>query len=129
MMIEVAGQCYGIAMENIMETVRIPAADIQRIKHSEAVVLRGQLIPLFRLRQLLGLGTSSESAEEIAILVMKVAGHEIGLVVDAFHEGLDIIQKPLEGVMADYPWFTGAALLGDGRVLLVLNIRELLLCR
>ena len=129
MMIEVAGQCYGIAMENIMETVRIPAADIQRIKHSEAVVLRGQLIPLFRLRRLLGLGTSSEPAEEIAILVMKVAGQEIGLVVDAFHEGLDIIQKSLEGVMAHYPWFTGAALLGDGRVLLVLNIRELLSCR
>lgn len=129
MMVEVAGQCYGISMEDIMETVRVPVADIQRIKHSEAVVLRGQLIPVFYLRRLLGLGVPREAVEEVAILVIKVAGQEVGLVIDEFHEGLDIIQKPLEGIMAYYPWFTGAALLGDGRVLLVLNIRELLSCR
>ena len=129
MMVEVSSQCYGISMENIVETVRIPATDIQRIKHSEAVVLRGQLIPLFYLNKLLRLDADEVTGDEVAILVMKVSGQEIGLVIDEFHEGLDIIQKPLEGVMANYPWFSGAALLGDGRVLLVLNIRELLSCR
>ncbi len=129
MMVEVAGQCYGVAMENIVETVRVPTTDIQRIKHNEAVVLRDKIIPLFYLSKLLNLKVNTASSGEVAILLMKVAGQEVGLVIDEFHEGLDIIQKPLEGVLVHYPWYAGAALLGDGRVLLVLNIRELLSCR
>jgi len=66
---------------------------------------------------------------EVAVLVMILGGEEVGLVIDEFHEGIDIIQKPLEGVMANYPYYSGTALLGDGRVLLVLNAKELLACR
>jgi len=129
MMIEVAGQSYGISMEDIVETVRVPANSIQRIKHNEAIVLRDRLIPLFHLRHLLQLEPVSKLPEEVAVLVMALGGEELGLVIDEFNEGIDIIQKPLEGVMANYPYYSGAALLGDGRVLLVLNIRELLTCR
>ncbi len=129
MMVEVAGQCYGIAMEDIVETVRIPTGDIQRIKHSKAIVLRDRIVPLFYLRDLLQVEADDTDDAEVAVLVMAVTGKEVGLVIDEFHEGLDIIQKPLEGVMANYPWYAGSALLGDGRVLLVLNIRELLSCQ
>jgi len=129
MMIEVAEQSYGISMENIIETVRIPRAAVQRIKQSEALVLRERLIPLFSLRMLLGLAPMQQQPEEIAVLVMMLGKEEVALVIDEFHEGIDIIQKPLEGVMANYPFYSGATLLGDGRVLLVLNTPELLACR
>jgi len=129
MMIEVEGQTYGVSMEDIVETVRIPVDSVQRIKHSEAVVLRDRLIPLFHLQTLLGLDTTRVESTQHAVLVMKIGGEEVGLIVDDFHEGIDIIQKPLEGVMENYPYYSGSALLGDGRVLLVLNVRELLACR
>jgi len=116
-------------MEHIIETVRIPANSIQRVKHSEVVVLRDKLIPLFHLRNLLQLETNAKTQEEVAVLVMTVGGEEVGLIIDEFHEGIDIIQKPLEGVMANYPYYSGTALLGDGRVLLILNTMELLACQ
>jgi len=129
MMVEVDQQVYGISMEHIRETVRVPSDRIQRIKHTEAIILRDKLIPLCRLRQLLKLEPHPEPLEEEAILIIAVNGEEVGLVIDAFHEGIDVIQKPLEGVMSHYPTYAGATLLGDGRVLLILDIQELIACQ
>jgi len=126
MMIEVASQNYGISMEHIIETVRVPGDSIHKIKHNDAMVIRGRLIPVFHLRTLLGLSPADDPPDDVAVMVMAFGGVELGIVIDEFHEGIDIMQKPLEGVMADNPYYSGSALLGDGSVLLVLNIKELL---
>lgn len=63
---------------------------------------------------------------ELAVLVVRPAGAEIGLVVDNFQKGVDIVIKPLDGILSGLSAYTGGALLGDGRVLLVLNLKELL---
>jgi two-component system chemotaxis sensor kinase CheA len=126
MMIEVDKQVYGISMDMISETVRVPVEAIERIKNNEAIVLRDKLIPLRRLRDLLGLSKADNDLKEEAILIVTVFGEEIGLIIDDFHEGVDVIQKPLEGVMSSYPIYAGATLLGDGRVLLILDLKELL---
>jgi len=129
MMIEVNGQNYGVSMDQIVETVKIDPTLVTKIKQDEAIVLRDRIIPLFYLSELLKIKCNDQKVTELAILVMHIGGEEVGLVIDNFHEGIDIIQKPLEGVMANYPYYSGAALLGDGRVLLVLNVKELLACR
>ena len=128
MMLEVGKQLYGISMDNIVETVRVPLADVQGIKQQKAIVLRDRLIPLFDLRNLLEVEKAKET-DELAVLVMHHGDDEIGLIIDEFHEGIDIIQKPLEGVMAGFSFYSGTALLGDGKVLLVLNIPELIACQ
>lgn len=56
---------------------------------------------------------------------MRVGNALTGLVVDHFREGMDIILKPFDGILAGLPGYSGTALLGDGRVLLVLNLKEL----
>ena len=126
MMIDVDNQTYGISMECIRETVRVPASSIERIKHNEAIVLRDKLIPLKRMRKLLNLSDVEEPLAEEAVLIVMVNGEEIGLIIDDFQEGIDVIQKPLEGVMSSYPIYAGATLLGDGRVLLILNLAEII---
>ena len=125
MMVEVDQQTYGISMDNIRETVRVPIESIQKIKHSETIILRDKLIPLRRMRQLLNL-PEAEQVEEEAVLIVSINGEEVGLVIDDFQEGIDIIQKPLEGVMSNFPIYAGATLLGDGRVLLILNLAEII---
>jgi len=125
MMIEVASQNYGISMEHIIETVRVPGDSIHKIKQNDAMVIRDRLIPIFHLRTLLNLPTATDPPEEAAVLVMAFGGVELGIIIDEFHEGIDIMQKPLEGIMAENPYYSGSALLGDGSVLLVLNIKEL----
>jgi two-component system chemotaxis sensor kinase CheA len=52
-------------------------------------------------------------------------GEAIGIVVDDFREVVDIILKPMTGIVADLPGYAGSALLGDGSVLIVLNPKEL----
>jgi len=51
------------------------------------------------------------------------------LVVDGFRERMEVIVKPLEGVLEGMPGFSGTALLGDGGVLLILDLQEMLRCR
>ena len=127
MMFQLAEETYGVPVNQIRETVRVSASRIHRIKNREALLLRGKLLPLLRMGQLLDSpGRKRDDKEEEYVLVVNVDGIEAGLVVDHFSEDVDVILKPLEGVVSGLKLFSGSALLGDGRVLLVLNLKELL---
>ena len=129
MMVEAGGGLlFGIPMDHIAETVRVPRRAMHQIKQVETFVLRETIVPLLRLDQMLGLmcPTRSTPREEEAVLVVRIGGALTGLVVDHFREGMDIILKPFEGILAGIRSYAGTALLGDGRVLLVLNLKELL---
>ncbi len=129
MMVDAGGETFGVPIENILETVRVRTDEIHRIGNKETVVLRDRLIPLCRLRRVLELGTGeARESEEEAVLVVTMDGQDFGIVVDRFQEGVDIILKPLGGIMAGFSMYSGTAILGDGSVLLVLNIREILSC-
>ncbi len=127
LMVEVSKELFGFPIENVAETVKIPKDDIKFIKNKETIVLRDRLIPIYRLNNILGLDLSEHNTddEEVAILIMQLKNTEFGIVVDKFHEGIDIVLKPLEGIMSRYTLYSGATLLGDGRVLLVINPKEL----
>ncbi|GAB6042832.1 chemotaxis protein CheA [Endothiovibrio diazotrophicus] len=126
----VGGQLFGIPMEQVQETVRVPPAAITRIKARDAFVLRDHIVPLVRLRALLKLpvAEADDDGRGLAVVVMQVAGEALGVVVDDLDESVEIILRPLEGVIAGIGGYSGTALLGDGRVMLVLNLEELLSC-
>jgi two-component system chemotaxis sensor kinase CheA len=67
-----------------------------------------------------------EAREDEAVMVVRVGGQRIGVVVDGFRERLEVIVKPLEGVLEGMRGFSGTALLGDGNVLLILDLQEML---
>jgi two-component system chemotaxis sensor kinase CheA len=117
---------FGVPMDLIHETVKIPRSQVVRIKNNEAFVLRDQVIPLLHLADLLDVESASANSDEVAILVVRVANQTIGLGISAFGEGMEVILKPLEGMLAKIVGYSGTALLGDGRVLLVLDLKELM---
>jgi two-component system chemotaxis sensor kinase CheA len=123
MTIETAGTLYGVPIDLIAETVRIDASQIRQIQQSEAFLLRDTVVPLVRLRRLLRLPATAQERE--AVLVLRLKAGLVGMVVDRFDEHMDIILKPLEGILVGLKGFSGTALLGDGRVLMILNIKEL----
>jgi two-component system chemotaxis sensor kinase CheA len=125
MMFEVNDQMFGVSMDAVVETVKVPTQDIQRIRNENVLVIRDKLIPLCNLRDALGFEPDG-GKEEHSILVVSTPQGEFGLIIDKFHEGIDVIQKPLEGVLAGYSHFSGTALLGDGRVLLIINVQEVI---
>ncbi len=128
MMVEVGSSLVGIPMDVIVETVRLSSKQIYAIKQSETFVLRDTIIPLVRMDRLLGVPGSTGNQNELgmAVLVVRVRGALVGLSVDQFRESIDVILKPFGGLLSGLTGYAGTALLGDGRVLLVLNLKEIL---
>jgi two-component system chemotaxis sensor kinase CheA len=125
MTVEAGGQMFGIPLESVVETLRAPRDQIVAVGAARAFVLRERTIPLIDLRETLGL-TADTTTPDAAIIVAIASGHIAGLEVDQLGERLDIMLKPLDGLLAQTPGIAGASLLGDGRVLLVLDLQELL---
>lgn len=127
MMIEAGERRFGVPMDLIVETVRVPAEDIHHFKRTQTTVLRGRIVPLRALSDLLGFDCAPRLNEdgELAVLVVRLGSENVGLLVDNFHGTSDIILKPLEGVLAGITGFAGTALMGDGSVLMILNPKEL----
>lgn len=124
--IAVHGQLFGVVMESVVETVKVVPHQIHRIKQRETFVLRDAVIPLVRLADSLGLpDTDDTPPEEEAVMVVRVGRERVGIVVDGFRERLEVIVRPLDGLLTGLSGFSGTALLGDGRVLLVLNLPDL----
>ncbi len=127
MIIESHRQIFGVPMDSVIETVRLPRAAIRQIKQQKAAVLRGRIVPLASLNELLGIAAEPQANadDEFAVLVLRVSGVPVGLLVDQFREVIDVILKPLPGVLSKLTQYSGTALLGDGSVLMVINPQEL----
>jgi len=127
MIVESDRQLFGVPMDHVIETVRIPRSSVHTIKQSQTAVLRGRIVPLRSLNELLGIAAipKANSDDELAVLLVQAGGAELGLVVDGFHEASGVIQKPLNGFLSNLPAYSGSALMGDGSVLIILNIREI----
>jgi two-component system chemotaxis sensor kinase CheA len=122
------GQMFGVPMDMVVETVRVPMASVRTIKQRQATVLRGQVVPLLSLNTLLSLAAPPlcNDSDELAVLVVRIGDENVGLLVDQFHGTADIILKPLGGVLGRLKCYSGSALMGDGSVLMVLNLKEML---
>jgi two-component system chemotaxis sensor kinase CheA len=124
--IECSKRIFGIPMDLVAETVKVKREQIHRVKDMEAFVLRDSIVPMIRLDRALCLPRRDQAREEEAVMVVRVSGQRIGVVVDGFRERLEVIVKPLEGVLEGMRGFSGTALLGDGNVLLILDLQEVL---
>jgi two-component system chemotaxis sensor kinase CheA len=128
MIVESDGQIFGVPMDQVLETVRLPRAEVRTLKHQKAAVLRDRVVPLNVLNDLLGIKAEPRpnADDELAVLVVRVGNEPVGLIVDDFDEVVDVILKPLLGELGKLACYAGTALLGDGSVLMVLNPKELL---
>jgi len=126
MIIEAASGLYGVPMDLIVETVRVEVQHIHKIQQAEAFILRDRLIPLARLADALREPARPLKHDAEAVLVCRINGQTVGVVIDDFRGGMDVIVKPFEGIVAGARGFSGTTLLGDGRVLLILDLKELI---
>lgn len=128
MLIETAGRKYGIPMDAVVETVRIKKENIHVFKGRKTASLRGKVLPIFFLNELLELNKAPLTNEdgEYALLVLNIRGEIAGVVVDRFLGTADIILKPFTGFLSNLKVFSGTAIMGDGSVLLIINPKELI---
>jgi two-component system, chemotaxis family, sensor kinase CheA len=125
MTVEAAGQTFGIPLDAVVETIRVPQESIFPIGAAHAIVLRDRTIPLVRLAQVLA-QRSTDGDQGGPIVVTRIDGELGALQVDRIGERMEIMLKPLDGLLSGLPGIAGSTLLGDGSVLLVLDLAELL---
>ncbi|NUB13488.1 chemotaxis protein CheA, partial [Azospirillum brasilense] len=125
-MVETAGALYGFPVTLVTGMQRVPHGAIRRMKHAESVVVQDTVVPLLRLRRLLNLPEDERERSGEAVLLVDLGGQPVGLVVDAFRERAEVVLKPMTGLLARLRGYAGTAVLGDGSLLLALNLRELM---
>jgi two-component system chemotaxis sensor kinase CheA len=124
MTVRLDGEHYGVPIESVAETTRIAAARILPIRDGEAFVLRDRTVPVLALRQLLGVPPRPRGSQAL-LLIAQAGGQHVAIEVDGLAGRMDVLLRPMTGLLAGMRGMLGHALLGDGRVLMVLNVPEL----
>jgi len=127
MVVEAGGHSFGIAMEAVSETVRVAPDRVSMIKNNDGFVLRDRVVPIISLAELMNLpGRKRNAAEPRLLVIIEAAGRTAALEIDAVRDRLDVVLKPMQGLLAGARGYAGTTLLGTGRVLLVLDVKEIL---
>src|SRR5262245_19832441 len=124
LIVSVQGERFAIPQLNVVEVVRLKreAEQIERIRSSEVLRLRGELLPLVRLGGCLGIQVPEEKKHPRSnVVVLRSGGHLYGLVVEELHDSEEIVVKPVSSYLSDCGWYAGATILGDGRVAMILD--------
>lgn len=117
------GQKFAVPQTSVMELVRTGANaehKIERIEQSLVLRLRDKLLPLVQLSPTLKLGEYDQD-ETAFVMVIQVGERRYGLVVNDVLDTEEIVVKPLAGILRDVQSFSGATILGDGSVVLILD--------
>ncbi len=128
LIVHTAGNRYAIPQSSISELVRVKrsevATKIQRLKSAEVLRLRGTLLPLVRLKTVLGIGAAHDEHDKASahnIVVVDAGPVRFGLVVDGLHDPEEIVVRPLGRHMRNCTLLSGATILGDGQAALILD--------
>jgi len=104
--------------------LNLPTSEIQIVQSREVVVIRGEIIPIVWLKEVFQLSVD-EDKENIHVVIVKVGNKKFGLVVDGLLGQDDIVIKSLGKLLKDVNEFSGAAILGDGSISLILEIANI----
>ena len=119
-----SGQTFTIPTSQVSEIVRANKSDIKLLGRTDAIVIRGKVIPVVHLHKLLGLEGSNEEEFELLITHLGDEKTKLGLVVDSVLRQQDILVKPISETLKGLKGVSGATILGDGQVVLVLDVGQ-----
>jgi two-component system chemotaxis sensor kinase CheA len=125
LLFRVEGRLYAVPLASVVEITRIPPEEIHVVNDREVVQLRKQILTLVRLGQS-GPQPARESPKRIFVVVVGVGGRRFGLVVDSLMGEEELVIKPLEDQLIASSLVSGASILGDGTVVLILNMTALM---
>ena len=124
-LVRVSGNMYTIPLANIEETLRIERSDSTMIEGTEVIYLRGKTLPIIHLTNLFSTDSHSSDQENLFVVVVNTGTQKIGLVVDELLGQEEVVIKPLVDYLRDKSGFSGATIIGDGSISLILDIYEI----
>jgi two-component system chemotaxis sensor kinase CheA len=121
-LLEAGAQEYILPLSNIRDMVKLRPEEAHEYRGLTLAQVRGNIYPLVTLAEMLG--TAPAKTPEISVAIVEAGTVKYGLVVDKFVSEVEVLVKPLKGGLEHCKEFQGAAIMGDGRVVLVLNALE-----
>lgn len=125
MLVEVNDEKYGIPLENVNETTRIPAADIHEFSECGMFRLRDEILPILNVHKEFG-GEIQMLEEDMPVVIVEKDEERAGLIVTKLIGQQEIVVKTMSKELASQQYFSGATILGDGRVAMILDVGALI---
>lgn len=129
LMVKVGQEMFAVPLGSVLETMDITRSDINIVQHQEVTLLRGDVLPIIRLRNVLSVPTTEEEQkaidakeEEISIVVCASGEKRAGFMVDELLGQQEIVIKSLGNLLGGLPGIMGATMRGDGSIALILDI-------
>ncbi|TWH48618.1 chemotaxis protein CheA [Sporomusa sp. KB1] len=126
LLVKVCEEIYAIPLGSIDSTINITPQDIKTIQNQEVILLRGQIIPIVRLANVLNVAnTCQHSQEELFVVIVHIGEERAGIIVDTLIGQQEIVIKSMGKLLAGIKVIAGATILGNGQVALILDVGAL----
>lgn len=125
LLVSVADGMYALPMSAVTETARVDLEHVQHNAGQQAIYRQESVLPLIHLRELFGKAPADPS-DRLRVVTVKSADRHVGLVVDWIIGGRDIVIRPLDDVVGLDHGLSGATILGDGKVGLIVDIPKIM---
>jgi two-component system chemotaxis sensor kinase CheA len=127
LLVKAGNETYAISLENVEETILVKRENIKTVHGSPATLLRGEVLSLSDLGDVLGteLDETHSHREEYPVVVVKIGKNKIGFIVDELIGQQEIVIKSLGRFLSKIKGIAGATILGDGNVALILDVASL----
>ncbi|MDR2889431.1 MAG: chemotaxis protein CheA [Lachnospiraceae bacterium] len=126
LMVTVGGEKYAISLGSIQTIEDIKPGDIKYVQASEVINLRGIVIPIIRMSQILDTTSKKADDEDMVVVIVKKGDKMAGLIVDELMGQQEIVIKSLGKYISKCKFISGATILGDGEVALILDANALI---
>jgi len=128
LLVLVGDDYFTIPLANVEETLRVEEEEISIMEETEVMYLRGKTLPIFRLSTLFKIDSIQQGTDknDFFVVVVNVGNQRIGLMVDALVGQEEVVIKPLADYLHEGNCFSGATIIGDGRISLILDVYELI---
>jgi two-component system chemotaxis sensor kinase CheA len=123
--VAVSGHEVVLPISTIRNMVKISKSAVRSVQGQPIAPFRGAVFPMLWLAHALSFERMEERRAELAVAIIEAASGPYGLVVDHFLGEVEVVVKPLNGVLAQVPEYVGAAIMGDGKTVLVVNTERL----
>ncbi|MGY3315392.1 two-component system chemotaxis sensor kinase CheA [Peribacillus simplex] len=126
MLVAIQNEKYAIPLSSIIETAIIKKEDIMNAHNQQVIDFRGKVLPLLFLKDIFEVPISQEEEEFLSVVIVRKGDKLAGLVVDSFIGQLEIVLKSLGNYLTSAFAISGATILGDGQVALIIDCNTLI---
>lgn len=128
LLVNIGDKQFAVPLANVQEIIRLEKHEVKTIQNQEVGIVRDRVLPLVRLHRHFNTSDANiQHSKRLLVVIVGIAEKRIGLVIDETLGNQEIVIKPLGKYLGTPKYITGATIMGDGKVALILDIASIVL--